>query len=117
MRFESIWDQMERLSTSENISLIELAGMMTVSLASWGKKGMATLLATGKTGNELLGELVLTNYKETLDTVAKHGVSEYVRSYLSPFVKAAAGHFLKARKSWVEDQMRGSKKTSDNSMK
>ena len=117
MRFERIWQEMEVLSKSENISLVELAGMMTVSLASWGRKGMATILATGKTGNELLGEMVLANYRETLDAVAKHGAREYVRSYLAPFVKAAAGHFLKAQESWIESQIRGKKRKLDNPSK
>jgi hypothetical protein len=106
-RFENIWERMETLAKSEDISLVELAGMMTVSLASWGRKGMATLLATGKTGNELLGELVISNYMQTLDSVAEHGVSEYIRSYMAPFAKAAVDHFLKAQESWVESQLRG----------
>ena len=114
-RFESIWGQMETLSESEDISLLELAGMMTVSLASWGKKGMATLLATGKTGNELLGERVLSNYRETLSSIAEQGAKEYLREYMAPFVKAAVGHYLKARESWVESQIKGTRGKADKS--
>jgi hypothetical protein len=113
-RFERIWQEMERLAKTENISLTELAGMMTVSLASWGKKGMAIFLATGKTGDELLGELVLSNYMETLDAVAEHGVSGYIRNYMSPFIKAATGHFVKAQESWVETRLRRKKGTPNN---
>jgi hypothetical protein len=113
-RFERIWEKMERVAKTEDISLIEIAGVMTVSLASWGKKGMATLLATGKTGNELLGELVLSNYTETLNIIAEYGVSGYLQDYMSPFIKKAAGHFVKAQETWVEARLRGNKGTSIN---
>lgn len=108
--FEGLWKRMERISERENITLAELSGIMTIQAANWGRKSVVTLLAVGKTGSELFGEKILQNYKETLDLVSKHGVKDYLRTYLTPFVEKSLQHFERSRETWIEQKLRKRKR-------
>lgn len=110
--FEGLWGRMLKISERENISLAELSGVMTVQAANMGRRGIGTILALGKTSGELFGEMILQNYKETLDLISKHGIKEYLRQYMAPFVEKSLQHFERSRESWIEERMRKRKKDS-----
>jgi hypothetical protein len=104
--FEALWTRMERLARRENVSLAQLGGIMTVDVASWGRKGVGAVLAVGTTGSALFGEKILASYAETLDQVAEQGVGHYLSYNLRPFLKAAAAHFDPDRLTWTETETR-----------
>jgi hypothetical protein len=101
-RIETLWEQMQEVASRENVSLEKLGGILTVDVASWGRKGVGSLLAFGQTGQELLGEQILDSYARTLDQVSEEGVSCYVSKRMKPFLHTAATHFDPERKTWTE---------------
>jgi len=101
-RLETIWQKMQEISRRENISIERVSGILTVDVASWGKKGIAAVLAVGQTGSELFGEKVLDSYANTLDNVTEQGVTNYLNDRMNPFLKAAAAHFNPDTKTWTE---------------
>jgi len=101
-RLETIWERMREVATRENISLSRLGGILTVDAAAWGKKGIGSVLAVGQTGASLFGDKILDSYVRTLDSVAKEGVSSYLRERMTPFLQAATAHFDRGKKTWTE---------------
>ncbi len=101
-RLETIWQRMEKLASRENVSLERLGGILTVDVASWGKKGIGSALAVGQTGTALFGEKILDSYARTLDAVGEEGVAGYVSHRMAPFLQAATAHFDPAQKTWTE---------------
>ena len=104
-RFETIWQRMEELARRENVSLDRLAGVLTVDVASWGRKGIAAAWAVGQTGTGLFGEKILDSYSKTLNAVAADGVPAYLSRHMTPFLQAATAHFDPSRKTWTESMM------------
>lgn len=101
-RFETLWNQMSRVASKENVSFERLSGVLTVDAAAWGKKSVGAVFAVGQTGADLFGEKILDSYARTLNAVSDEGVTGYLDSRLSPFLKAAADHFDPNRKTWTE---------------
>ena len=101
-RLDKLWGQMEQVAQRENVSLERLGGILTVDVASWGKKGIGAVLAVGQTGTDLFGERILDSYGRTLETISDEGVTGYLSNHMQPFVDAAAGHFSVDRKTWTE---------------
>lgn len=100
-RLESIWDQMEQIASRDNISLEKLGGILTIDVASWGKKGIGAVLAVGQTGSDLFGEQILDSYGRTLNEISKQGVTTYLDDRMKPFFQAAWSHFDPDRKTWT----------------
>lgn len=101
-RIEAIWEQMEKVASRENISIERLGGVLTVDIASWGKKGIGTVLAVGQTGSGLFGEQILESYTRTLEAVSEEGVTGYITHRMKPFLQSAANHFSPEKKTWTE---------------
>ena len=101
-RIDEIWEQMNRLASKENVSLEHLTGILTVDVASWGKKGIGAVMAVGQTGADLFGEKILDSYAHTLKSVGDEGVTGYLNNCMQPFLQAAASHFNPSRKTWTE---------------
>ena len=74
-RFETLWGQMEKLASRDNISIETLGGILTVDVADWAKKGVGAVSALGQTGTDLFGEMILDSYARTLDAVTEEGVA------------------------------------------
>jgi len=100
-RLENIWQQMEQIANREHISLEKLGGILTVDVASWGKKGIGAVLAVRQTGSDLFGEKILDSYDRTLDAIGKEGVTGYLDHRMRPVLKAALSHFDPDRKTWT----------------
>jgi len=100
-RLENIWEQMEQIANRDNISLEKLGGILTIDVASWGKRGIGAVLAVGQTGSDLFGEKILDSYGRTLNEITKDGVTTYLDDRMTPFFKAAWSHFDPDRKTWT----------------
>jgi hypothetical protein len=100
-----IWENMEQLSNSENVSIERIGGIMTMAAISWPKKGANAALSAVRTGVELVDENILDSYRKTLASAAEQGVDEYMSSHLRPFLLSARSHFDPARKSWTESKL------------
>jgi hypothetical protein len=101
-RLETMWERMQQLASRENVSVERLTGVLTVDVASWGKKGIGAALAVGQTGTDLFGEQILDSYSRTLDAVGEQGVTGYLSGHMTPFLQAATAHFDRGRKSLTE---------------
>ena len=98
LKFESIWEQMERVAFEQDLSLEQLGGLMAANAASLGRTG----LALSRTSAELFGEKVLDSYAPTLDDISRQGISGYVNQSMLPFLEAAVGHFDPEKPTWTE---------------
>ena len=84
-----------------------------MDVASWGKKGIGSVLAVGQTGAELFGEKILDSYVKTLDAIAKEGATQYISERMRPFLQAAAAHFHPEKKTWTESILGSSQKPQE----
>lgn len=91
--FEALWNQISVVAKNENVSVPIILGMLSVHAASIPKLGLGTAGAVGKTGFSILDEVILTDYKNTLNGIAKTGTREYVRAHMAPFMLQARTHF------------------------
>ena len=101
-RLETLWTQMEQITSRDNISMEKLGGILSIDVAQWGRKGIGAVLAVGQTGADLFGEKILDSYARTLETIGKEGVTEYLNRRMAPFLQAAADHFDPERRTWTE---------------
>ncbi len=109
-RLDDLWSRMERVASRENVSLERIGGILTVDVASWGKKGFGAAMAVGQTGAGLFGEKVLDSYGKTLNAVSEQGVTNYLNTRMKPFLQAAAAHFDPDRKTWTEALLTGGRR-------
>jgi hypothetical protein len=70
-----------------------ILGMLSVHAANIPESGLGTAGAVGKTGYAILDEVILSDYKETLQSIAKTGTREYMRAHMAPFMLQARTHF------------------------
>jgi hypothetical protein len=101
-RLDHLWARIEEIAAREKVAPERVVGVITVSVADWGKKGIGSVVALGQTGSALLGEKILDSYSQTLDRISAEGLGAYVTRHMRPFLTAAAGHFDPERKTWTE---------------
>jgi hypothetical protein len=101
-RLETLWTQMERIASRDNVSMEKLGGILSIDVAQWGRKGIGAVLAVGQTGADLFGEKILDSYSRTLETIVKEGMTAYLDRRMGPFLQAAADHFDPQRRTWTE---------------
>lgn len=106
-RFNAIQSRMERTAKEEGLTVEEVSGMMAIDVASWGKAGVGTTAAVGRTGAELFGEKILASYERTLDELSSQGASAYLNRYMKPFMGAAAAHFDPKKSTWTQETLLG----------
>ena len=91
--FESIWGQITEVAKVNNVSVEEILGIMTVHAGSAATSGKNTADAIGKTGATLLDDVILNDYRETLNGLQKQGLVNFLESNMKPFVENAQSHF------------------------
>lgn len=91
-RFEALWNQISVVAKKENVSVPVILGMLSVHAASIPELGLGAAGAVGKTGFSILDEVILTDYKNTLNGIAKTGTREYMRAHMAPFMLQARTH-------------------------
>jgi len=91
---ENIYTMMNQVSKDKKLSLAELNGAMTLNLMKAGaKKGVDISVATTKTSLAMLNELILDNYKDTLQDLSKHGKRSYLINHMTPFMKQVKNYY------------------------
>ena len=91
--FESIWEQIEGVARKENLSVSQVMGMLSVSAASIAKTGFGTADAVSQTSYQLLDEILLDDYRDTIGEISRMGAYTYMTEHMQPFVDNARLHF------------------------
>ncbi len=91
--FESIWEQITQVAKKENLSPEQIMGMLSINAAALLETGIGTADAVGKTGFYVLDELILNDYKNTLNDISAQGSLNYMQSNMRPFIENAQSHF------------------------
>lgn len=92
-RFENLWNQITLVASKENMSLPQIMGMLSIQAASVSGASVGTAGAIGKTGLGILDEVILTEYRETLQGISEEGASNYLTNHMQPFLQNARSHF------------------------
>jgi hypothetical protein len=91
--FEALWNQISVVAKKENVSVPVILGMLSVHAASIPELGLGSAGAVGKAGYAILDDVILSDYKQTLQGIAKTGTREYMRAHMAPFMLQAKTHF------------------------
>jgi len=92
-RFETLWNQITLVAKKENLSLAQILGMLSVQAAAVSGTGIGTAGALGKTGYGIVDEMILTEYRETLQGISDEGATNYLSNHMQPFLSNARSHF------------------------
>ena len=101
-RFESLWNQITLVAKREKMSVEEILGILSVHAASVTQASWGTVDAVGKTGYYFLDEILIADYKKTLDGIAEVGAWAYLRTNMAPFLENAQAHFDFRRETRTE---------------
>ncbi|NKB34551.1 MAG: hypothetical protein GKR91_15775 [Pseudomonadales bacterium] len=101
-RFESIWDQINLVAKKENLSMEQVLGMLSVHAASIAETGIGTAGAVGKTGYNILDEVLLNDYKTTLTEITEEGAFSYMKNNMQPYLENAQSHFDFKQETWTQ---------------
>lgn len=96
--FESLWNQILEVANAEKMSVEEVMGILAINAG----KGRQTAEALGKTSAALLDELLLEEYRSTLEDIRRTGAINYLRWNMEPFFTNALSHFDFRRPSRTE---------------
>ena len=91
--FESIWKQIENVARKENLSVSQVMGMLSLSAASIAKTGVGTADAVGQTSYKLVDEMLLDDYRNTLQEITEVGAYTYMTEHMQPYLDNARSHF------------------------
>ncbi|NUN50669.1 MAG: hypothetical protein HUU15_17805 [Candidatus Brocadiae bacterium] len=111
--FDGIWKRMNAIAKKENLSIEQVAGLMTVNAA----RTAGGLLAATTVAGDLFMENVLGSYAKSLDAMEKEGYAAFFTRTMEPYGEAILGAFNPDRETWTEwvvqlRMFRGGKKTS-----
>ncbi len=101
-RFESLWNQITLIAHQEKMSVAQILGILSVHAASVTQAGLGTVGAVSKTGYYFIDEILIADYKKTLDGISKAGAWQYLRTNMAPFLSNAQSHFDFKRESRTE---------------
>ncbi len=101
-RFESIWKQISQVAKKENLSTEQVMGMLSVHAASIAETGIGTAGAVGKTGYNILDEVLLNDYKNTLSNITQEGALGYMKNNMQPYLENAQSHFDFKQETWTQ---------------
>ena len=105
-RFEALWNQITLVAKKERMSVEEILGILSVHAASVTQAGWGTVGAVGKTGYHFLDEIIIADYKKTLDGISEDGAWSYLRTNMGPFLENAQSHFDFGRETRTERWLR-----------
>ncbi len=91
--FENLWSQILLVAKKENLSVPEILGVLSVHAASLSSAGIGAADAVSRTGYGILDEMILADYKETLQGISKNGAGKYMADHMQPFLLNARSHF------------------------
>lgn len=92
-RFENLWNQITLVANKESMSLPQILGMLSVQAATVSGTGVNAAGAVGKTSIGILDEVILTEYRQTLQGITEEGAGNYLTNHMQPFLDNARSHF------------------------
>ena len=92
-RFEYLWNQITLVAKQQDMSLAQILGMLSVQAAAVPSTSLNAASAVGKTGIGILDEVILTEYRETLQGISDEGAGNYLTNHMQPFLATARSHF------------------------
>jgi hypothetical protein len=87
-----LWTQLQAESARQQTSVFQTSSTMAVAAVQAG------ITVTGR----VFGTMMLDHYRQTLGMIRETGYATYASRQLSPYVKAAAGHFAPGRRTLTE---------------
>lgn len=91
---EHIYKDMNKASKDQKLSLAKLNGGMTLDLMkNTSKKGFDITKVSAKTSLDMINEVVISNYSESLDRLNHIGKRKYLIDHMTPFMKQFKNHF------------------------
>ena len=96
--FDSLWARMTSLAKRENLSLEQVAGLMSVNAA----RAAGGALAAGNAAGGLFVEKVLNSYGKSLDAMEKDGYAAFFTRTMEPYGEAMKKAFDPDRETWTE---------------
>jgi len=97
--FESLWNQILLVARKENLSVPVLLGMLSVHASTVSSTSISTAGALGRTSYGILDEMILSDYKQTLQGITEHGAGNYLSTHMTPFIDNARSHFDLSRET------------------
>lgn len=91
--FESLWDQILQVAKKENLSVPEIMGMLSVHASTLSSAGIGTAGAVSRAGYGIVDEMILADYRETLQGITEDGAGQYLANHMQPFLQNARSHF------------------------
>jgi len=101
-RFESLWNQITLIAKRENMSVAQILGILSVHAASVTQSSWGTVGAVGRTSYHFLDEVIVADYKKTLDGISETGAWRYLSTNMAPFLDSAQSHFDFRRETRTE---------------
>lgn len=103
----TMWSDMNRLATEENVSLFQLSSAVTMySLNQVSNVTHGTLLTVRVTGN-LLDEHFFDHYREAMAKISDDGIYTVLSSASKPYLDAVWFNFSAGRPTLTEDLVSG----------
>ena len=96
--FDSVWNRMASIARKENLSIEQVAGLMSVNAA----KAAGGVLAAGNAAGGLFAEKVLSSYSKSLDAMEKDGYAAFFTRTMEPYSDAIVNAFDPTRETWTE---------------
>lgn len=104
---EGVYKKMNETSKSEKISLSKLNGAMTLDLMkNTSKKGFDITKVSAKTSLDMIHEVVIDNYIESLDELNHIGKRKYLIDHMTPFMKQFKRHYKGEKVTMTEKAIR-----------
>jgi hypothetical protein len=102
----SVWQQLRGEAARQERSVFETSSMMAMSAVRAVPDGVRWLSASARVGATRTGQVMaaglLDHYRTTLGEIREVGYTTYASRQLSPYVRAAVGHFSPSRRTWTE---------------
>ena len=103
---QKMWEELVESAARENRSVFAVSSLIALSVVAKLPSDLLWLSRAaglaGKRASEMLGEALLTHYRETLQEIASAGFLEYWKREFRPYLRAAAAQFAKAKESSTE---------------
>lgn len=100
---EKVYKKMKDVSLKERMPLQKLNGAMTLDLMkNTTKKGFDITKVTAKTSLDMINEITIKSYMDSLDKVNRIGKRKYLIRHMTPFMKQFKNHYNKDRKTITE---------------
>lgn len=93
---EAVYKKMQKTSRDQKISMSKLNGTMTLdAMNKTGNKQLDLVKAGSMSSLNLLKELFVDSYMDSLDHLNHVGKRAYLIKHMTPFMKQVKGHYLK----------------------